>query len=75
MAKFIFYKDTRVTSWVRDRYEVEAESQEAADNLVRKAIDIEDVGKFIERDMDTLLNCMTEGDYYEIYNEYGEEIY
>lgn len=75
MAKFIFYKHVKVTSWVKDKYEVEAESQEEAEDLVRENDDIEDIGEFVERDMDTLLNCMSEGDYHEIYNEYGEEIY
>lgn len=75
MAKFTFYKDTKVSSWVRDRYEIEAESQEAAEELVRNATDIEDVGEFIERNIETMLENMVEDGYSEIFNEEGEEIY
>lgn len=75
MAKFTFYKDTKVSSWVRDRYEIEAESQEEAEELVRNATDIEDVGEFVERDTETILEKMVEDGYSEIFNEEGEEIY
>ena len=73
MAKFTFYKDTKVSSWVRDKYEVEADTQEAAEEIVRNATDIEDVGEFIGRNIDP--DNMIEEGYFEILNEYGEEIY
>lgn len=73
MAKFTFYKDIQVSSWVRDKYEVEADTQEEAEKMVRNATDIEDVGEFIDRNIDP--DNMVETGYSEILNEYGEEIY
>lgn len=73
MAKFTFYKDIQVSSWVRDKYEVEADTQEEAEKMVRNATDIEDVGEFIDRNIDP--DNMVENGYSEILNEYGEEIY
>lgn len=75
MAKFIFYKEVEVSSWVRDKYEVEADTQEEAEEIVRNATDIEDIGEFVSRDTDVLLDTMVETGHSEILNEYGEEIY
>lgn len=75
MAKFTFYKDVEVSSWVRDKYEVVADTQEEAEEIVRNATDIEDVGEFVSRNTDVMLDTMVETGYSEILNEYGEEIY
>lgn len=74
MAKFTFYRDEEVTTWIRDYYEVEAESQEEAEEIVRDADDIEDVAGWTKRDVDKIFDSMSTRGNSEIYNEYGEEI-
>lgn len=74
MAKFKFYTDKQVTTRLRDFYEVEAESHEEAEEIVRNADDIEDVAEWTGRDHTRIYDLMSETGIGEIYNEYGEEM-
>lgn len=75
MEKFRFTHKIQVVGWVEDTYEIEADTYEEAEQIIREASDIEDVAEFVERDTNMLLNNLTETDTREIYNELGEEIY
>lgn len=68
MTKFRFYQDKEVKTWVRDFYNVEAETLEEAIEYVKNmgcTFDDDECkpdtrAEFIERDMDLTLNCITE---------------
>lgn len=80
MAQFRFYQDTKVTSWTRDYYTIEADSEEDAIKFIKENdMNLEDLEyynegrvKFEERDMDALLaDCEPTG-VWEIYSDGGE---
>lgn len=72
MAKFRFYQDKEVKTWIRDYFNVEAETLEEAieyvknmgetfeDNECKKGTKVE----FYERDVDLMLNTIVEADTY-----------
>lgn len=64
MAKFRFFQEKEVKTWVRDYYTVEAESLEEAIKIIEDAdtsldrLECEDKRvEFDERDMDTAMEC------------------
>lgn len=75
MAKFRFIKSVRVSGWLNDTYEIEADTYEEAEQVIREASHIEDVAEFVKRDTDALLDTLSEIGKCDIYNEEGEEIY
>ena len=69
MAKYKFYQDKQVVAWVRDYFEVEAESLEDAVKYVQKAgCSLEEMeelpdtkAKFHHRDWDWMQDAMAFG--------------
>lgn len=74
MAKFRFYQDKEIKTWIRDYFTVEAESLEDAIALIKKDgsdLDVMETRhngriEFEERDMDTSLEWFTDGSFSEI---------
>ena len=73
MEKFRFYQDTKVTSYIRDYYEVKAESLQDAIELVKQSHTTMDELEYknenvswFRRDEDLLLKCIEETNSYSI---------
>lgn len=72
MAKFKFYQDKEVKTWIRDYFNVEAETLEEAIEYVKNmgcTFDKDECKKgtkveFYERDVDLMLNTIVEADAY-----------
>lgn len=63
MATFKFYQDTEINAWVRDYFEVEADSLEDAINLIKKVNKLEndtEQVRWIYRDLDLVNETMIE---------------
>ena len=68
MAKFRFYQEKEVKTWVRDYYDVEADNLEEAIKIIEDAdtsldrLECEDKRvEFNERDMDTAMEWLCNG--------------
>ena len=48
MTKFNYYIDRKHTIWARDKYEIEAESQEQADEIMKKELIGENANYYVE---------------------------
>lgn len=75
MAKFKFYQDTKINAWVRDYYEIEAETLEDAIDLVKGAnVSLDDLENkdngvvWQERDTSLIYDTMTEEECFGVYS-------
>lgn len=83
MAKFKFYQDTKINAWVRDFFEIEADSLEDAIDLVKRGNmsldEFEGENENViwkERDTSLIFDTMTEEECFGVYSidlENGEK--